>query len=673
MPCTGVELTGAITCLDYNLNWDISGAAATVTITNNSTVSDYASLKWWFYVGSPSGVAIYGTDITTSLPTPDVDGVSWTTKQIPLPTPFTNSPCGQIEFSPNSPYVVKVFVQDATVSPPLLSSLTKNSIIVRPNGCTQNTCGNFGQAAVSMKVDCATKVIMCFDGTNRVYNNILAPTSTSNKWTLVYPINDAGDVPNETATDVPNANFLAAGNSKAYALYFDETATYDYGNGISVTVKYKLFDKSGLGLTFAVNCNTNLCQLQCMMKKYEELGTASCGELEIAGFAQKMAMLNWKYAQILTGIFQPLCGIDVPALIDEMKAMMSLGEDCGCDCQDCGDNFGFSNPTGSGAVAGSTPNLQQVTDIGNTTTNSMLSGSSGGSNSIMNSAGFQVREGVQSVAGLGAVPSIADVGTLYLNSVGGGTVYISAKYGTNTYVLALPPDQGGAGQVMVNNGSGQMDWADTPNNPNLQAVTAIGNATTLDMISGDISGDNLLMNALKVGLRTLGTTDVAYFLNAAGAGRVVLKSGSSAFTTTIQSASALASARVFFTPAFRGGVFALTGNGLAPTVLAGVGAGSGGSATVISGSDDVKGRIAVLVGSGSTTGIIATVTYNTPYDGPGIQAPVPMLMGVAGPASELSGADQVSVDNYTVNGFNIVSGGNALAAGNYAWYYSVSR
>ncbi len=368
MPCTGKTLSlPNITCLDFKLDWDISGASPVVKITNNSTVVDPTKLKWWIFITSPSGTAIYGVDVNSGTPpTPDVDQVVWTAKTYVLQTPFGNPPCGQIEFSPNSPYTVTVFVQDTTAVATPMDSYSKTTIIVRPNGNTVNSCGNFGKAAVSMKVDCANKVIMCFDGTKLIYNNILTPLSTTQKWTLVYPADPAGDVPNMEALNVPNVNFPVGVNSKGYAVYFNETATYDYGNGITVTVQYKLYDKDGdLGLTFAVNCNTNLCLLQCQMKKFYELSKSRCGELENAQLTQKMVNLQWLFSQILTGIFQPLCRIDVAALIEEMKVIMGTDcEDCDCGCGDS-DNFGFSNPTGGGGSPSSSccPQIANVLDI----------------------------------------------------------------------------------------------------------------------------------------------------------------------------------------------------------------------------------------------------------------------------------------------------------------------
>lgn len=351
MPCTGQPISSAsISCLDYFVAWDISGAQPVVTLTNNSTVVTAANLSWWFYITSPSGIAIYGVDLSTlvSYPTADVVGATWTTKTFNLPTPFGTPPCGQIEWSGNSPYTVKVFVVDSA-APSVLNNYSKTALLVRPGGNTQDTCGNFGQAAVSVQVDCQNKNIQCLDSTTLVYNNILATAPTSNAWTLVYPQDETGNIPNRTAVNTPSVDFPVSVNSDGYTLYLQEYVTYDYGNGVTVIVQYKLYNTSGgLGLTFAVACNTNLCQLQCQMQKVYELSKQPCGTVENANITNTMVRLNFLFSQILTGIFQPLCGINVAALIAEMKKVGKFDDNCDCGCGSGNSNFGFSNSSSSG-------------------------------------------------------------------------------------------------------------------------------------------------------------------------------------------------------------------------------------------------------------------------------------------------------------------------------------
>lgn len=367
MPCTGLPLSAPnISCLDYLLHWDLSGATPIVTITNNSTVSNYANLKWWFYVVSPNGAALYGVDLTTvsPLPTPDVTGVSWTTKVITMATPFGNPPCGQIEFSPTNPYNVYVYAQDITLGATTFFTYNKNTLLTRPNGNTKNSCGNFGTAAVGDYVNCPTQTIQLTDSTNLIYNNILTPISSSNKWTLVYPQDASGDVPNISVNNQVNINLPLSVNSDGYVLYFNQTATYDYGNGVTVTVQYKLFSADGsLGRQFSINCNTNLCLLSCQMQEFYKLSKGACGTLENATLQDKMVEITFLFQQIWIGCFQPLCGVDVPWYIKQIQKILGTGDNCGCNCN--GNNFGFSNMTGNGgSVGGCCPIYTGVTDIG---------------------------------------------------------------------------------------------------------------------------------------------------------------------------------------------------------------------------------------------------------------------------------------------------------------------
>ena len=371
MACTGLTISApSITCLDFLVSWDISGAQPIVTITNNSTVVTAANLKWWFYVTPPSLFpSIYGVDlnVTSPLPAPDFNGVAWTTKTINLTTPFGYSPCGQVEFSPNAPFSVTVFVQDSAATPPTsIFSYSKTAIIVRPAGNTQNSCGNFGVAQVNLQVNCQNKNsgIQLFDGTNLAYNNILAPASSSNKWSLVYPQDSSGNVITQEATNVASVSFPISINSDAYTVYFQQYATYNYGNGVTVKVQYKLFgSNNNLGKTFSINCNTNLCVLQCQMSKLRQLAKGTCGTVENANASQRLQQFTAIYVQILTGTFQPWCGGEnVPALIKEAQKIGGFDDNCDCGCNDS-ENFGFSNPgnapSGSG---GCCPTVSYIID-----------------------------------------------------------------------------------------------------------------------------------------------------------------------------------------------------------------------------------------------------------------------------------------------------------------------
>jgi hypothetical protein len=327
-------------------------------------------LNWWFYLVAPSGAAIYGIDLATAdpLPTPDVQGVAWTTKTFAIPTPFGNPPCGQVEFAPNVPYSATVYVEDIAGSPVQLASVTKTAIIVRPNGNKgwsngqTGTCGNYGIADASVNVNCSNKAsaIRCVDVTNVTYNNLQPLSPPTNTWTMQYP-QDPGPAPNKIATNTPSVNFPATVDSQAYTLYLNNYATYDYGNGVTVKVQYKLYNKQGsLGYTFAINCNVNLCQLICQMKALRLLAMESCGKVEYPDLLNKITILNLLFSEIIASIMQPLCGNDVPGMVEQWKKISKIDNgNCGC-----GEGyFGFGNPTGDDSNGGNAPIFVPVSDL----------------------------------------------------------------------------------------------------------------------------------------------------------------------------------------------------------------------------------------------------------------------------------------------------------------------
>lgn len=336
-----------ITSLSYAILYDISGGLPTITLTNASTVVNPNLLTWWYVITTPSGTPIH----TGSATSPDVVHTAWTTLQISSgawPLLFGVPPCAQVEFSPNSPYVCTLYVKDSANN---IYSLTIQQTITRPNGNSQNSCGNFGVAAVGVQVKCYTNpaVVFCTDSTNLAYNNILAPSSTSNDWILVYPPDAVGNQPaNGTASNTPYVNFPVGYNGDGYVLYLNEFASYDFGNGATVKVQYKAFNTTtgSAGLTFAVLCNIDLCRLQCQMQAFYEVSKKSCNTVENSVWDQKKTNINYLFTQAILGIIQPLCQIDVPALVAEIQAIIGNNTgNCNCGCTDTGVNFNY--PTGS--------------------------------------------------------------------------------------------------------------------------------------------------------------------------------------------------------------------------------------------------------------------------------------------------------------------------------------
>lgn len=360
VPCTG---SPDITTLSYGVKYDISGGIPTIILTNASTVINPTQLIWWYVITSPSATPIH----SGSLSTPDVNHIAWTTLQIASgswPLLFGNPPCAQVEFSSNAPYICTLFVKDSagnTFSLPIIQTIT------RPNGNTENSCGNFGGAQVTVQVNCNNKNVFCNDSTNFTYNNILTPTVYTNEWILVYPPDPNGNQPtNATVSNTPNVNFPIGYSGDGYVLNLLDFCTYDMGNGATIKVQYKAINPQtgSPGLTFAVLCNINLCKLQCQIQAFYELSKKSCGQVENTALESKMTQMNFLFNQAIIGILQPLCGIDVPKIIREIQKIGNLDPNCNCGCTDNGINFSYPTSPGGSSSGGCCPVSSNVIDSG---------------------------------------------------------------------------------------------------------------------------------------------------------------------------------------------------------------------------------------------------------------------------------------------------------------------
>jgi hypothetical protein len=342
-----------ISNLDFTVLFDISGATPAITLTNASTVINPTQLVWWYVITTPSNTPIH----TGSVSDPDVENVAWATLSITpgsWPQPFGTGPCAQIEFSCNAPYIVTLYVKDSADT---TFSLSKTATICRPTGSTANSCGNFGEAALSIKTDCMNARLVCQDNTNYSYQGQLSAYAQSNTWTLVYPQSPSGSQPtNGTASNTPTVFFNLAFGGDGFNIYIRDYATYSMGDGVFIKLQYKAHR------VFNVYCNIDLCQLQCEMDRFFKETVATCGELESADAYNKMSQINFLYAKILTGILQPLCDIDVPAEIVKMEKLFGFPSTCCCNK---GVNMSMAPvlPTSSDCCTTSVAILDKVTGL----------------------------------------------------------------------------------------------------------------------------------------------------------------------------------------------------------------------------------------------------------------------------------------------------------------------
>jgi hypothetical protein len=348
IPCSG---SPDISTLSYAILYDISVFPASITLTNFSTLIHPTLLTWWYVITTPSGTPIH----SGSLASPDVSlGNTWTTLTIPpntWPLIFGTPPCGQVEFSNNSPYICTLYVKDSVGN---TFSLAILQLITSPNGNNQYSCGNFGRASVSIEVQCNNKVVFCNDSTNFAYQNLLQPTSApTNAWTLLYPQDPNGNQPaNGTAVNTPNVSFPIGYSGDGYVLNLRDYASYNMGNGATINIQYKAINPNtgGPGLPFSVLCNIDLCKLQCQIQAFMKLSVKKCGNVMNPELNTQMTRMNLLLWEATTGIMQPLCGIDVPAIIKEIQKIGNLDDNCDCGCTDTGINFNY--PLNPGATTG---------------------------------------------------------------------------------------------------------------------------------------------------------------------------------------------------------------------------------------------------------------------------------------------------------------------------------
>jgi hypothetical protein len=486
-----------ITNLNFDVLYDISGGTPSIVLTNTSIgnpsgTTNLANCNWWYVVTDPNGTFIHEGTVGT----PDVTAANWITLTLPAgdwPTPFGTPPYGQIVFSCSLPYRTTLYVQDSVGS---IFSLTKATTICRPNGSTERTRGNFGAADAFAETKCNIAKIYATDKTNYTYQGRIGIASTST-WKLAYPMDANGNIPAPVVvTNRATVIFPVGYSAKGYQLNLSTFSTYDMGDGTSIKIQYK-FDK-----VFAVYCNIDLCQLVCEIDKLYKLLPTKCGTVENTEVKDKLLRINTLLGQCFIGINQPLCGIDVPALIEEIKKIGGFTCNCGtsgginaigvtdgditltavttgaitASFTNVGNNYTL-NLAVPGSTAGT---LQNVTDNGNTTTNDMIVGNVSGAHTTLGDDQILIEKlGVGGVvAGIGLTSPSATQGSVWVGTVGNGYVYLRANAAQTTYVLNMPAAAASApGQTLINDGSGNLSWA-AAGTANLQAVTTAGNTTT---------------------------------------------------------------------------------------------------------------------------------------------------------------------------------------------------
>ena len=321
----------------------------TITLTNTSTGAHLNLCTWWIEVFTPNGIPIHQGSVTS----PDITTNNWSTFVIPetWQTPFGAYPGGgQIEFSCSVPYLATLYVKDSLGN---IYSFSISQTICRPNGNTDLTLGNFGSASINVQVQCDNRRVKGIDKTNYAYQTLLG-TPQDQEWTMTYPMDASGNLP--TPATASNADYVLFGINYAgegYGIYLNTFSTYIFPNGATIKIQYK--SQSNQRTSFAVWCNISRCNLASEVNKLYKLANVKCGQVEYPGLIDKAVKVSLLLHALEMAIDEPLCGIDVPALIKDIE---KLGEfNCNC-CGNNGVNFGNAIPIPSnsgGCCPSSTP------------------------------------------------------------------------------------------------------------------------------------------------------------------------------------------------------------------------------------------------------------------------------------------------------------------------------
>lgn len=316
----GLQITTSpdITYLEYEIIWDIAGTLPLITLNNESAGSGLSNVTWWAIISSPSQTLIH----EGSAANPDMTG-SWVTKLYNdnWPRPYSN-----IEFS-GAPYSLTLYVKDSSGN---IYSLTKTATICRPTGNTQLSKNPYGVATLDLQVKCEEARIFFQDTTNRTYRG-LEGTRLTSTLKVVYPIDETGNIPDPFV----GANFSTAMvpisySNDNYQYVQDTVYDYEFDDLVHIRIRYQSRAKNGTAaVRFAVLCNIDLCPLVCEVTRLvDSIEQGTCADADEA--RRKLTLINPKLMLAQIGKQEPLCGVDVAKLIEEIKEIGGFTCDC-CD------------------------------------------------------------------------------------------------------------------------------------------------------------------------------------------------------------------------------------------------------------------------------------------------------------------------------------------------------
>jgi hypothetical protein len=307
-----------ISNFELSVTWDIAGLLPIISLINYSSGNNLNNCVFWFIVKSPSQTLIH----EGSESNPDISG-SWNSFNISSnwPRPFNN-----IEFS-GAPYELIAYVRDGSGN---IYSLIKTASICRPTGNTQLSKNPYGVATLDLQVKCEEARIFFQDTTNRTYRG-LEGTRLTSTLKVVYPIDETGNIPDPFV----GANFSTAMvpisySNDGYQYVQDTVYDYEFDDLVHIRIRYQSRAKNGTAaIRFAVLCNIDLCPLVCEVTRLvDSIEQGTCADADEA--RRKLTLINPKLMLAQIGKQEPLCGVDVAKLIEEIKEIGGFTCEC-CD------------------------------------------------------------------------------------------------------------------------------------------------------------------------------------------------------------------------------------------------------------------------------------------------------------------------------------------------------
>lgn len=309
-----------------NVVWDISGRTPIIRLENLSTGDNLANVSYAFTILSPSETSIWDG----SLNQPDVTGV-WTQFTFystnpdqnlsPAPTNYIVAPWprpfNQIEWS-GAPYVLTVLAKDSlnnTYELPVIQ------LICRPSGNVPTSITTYGKGVVALQIACTNANAFFEAITNTSYKG-LSGTLESSQLRVNYPDDETDSAPQPfIINNFSTALVPITYDSNNYEYVYTSVYLYDFGNNSFVRVKYYIKER------FSVNCNIDLCPLVCEYERLlQQAESGQCGD--VVETNKKLLQINGKMNLAMIAKTQPLCGLDLSALIDEIKELGGFQCDC---------------------------------------------------------------------------------------------------------------------------------------------------------------------------------------------------------------------------------------------------------------------------------------------------------------------------------------------------------